>query len=157
MRQKALLALKVVSYCLFVSLMQTSLISDNYLTDIQVNLIFCSMIVFASMLTLLETMIAAVFFTISISTLLYDGQIYWFYPIAAAFASKLNPDFIPDKFLIAILYTIGFTPLFELMNTSSTAYWDRTMEAVLLNVLTVIPIYIIVKMVFAPRLESQKT
>ncbi len=155
-KERALLALKVVVYCTFVLLLQTALIGDLYLTDVQVNLLFSSLIVFASCLSFFETIIAASFITISISMLLYDSQIYWFYPIAGALASWMNPNFVPDKFLIAILYTISFTPLFELMSTSSTPYWDRTMESVLLNVLTVIPLYVIIRLVFVPKQVRQQ-
>ena len=154
MRQRILLAIKVIVYCFFVWLIQTSLITDLYLTDVQVNLILVSLIVFASKLSMYEVVIASSFFTIAIASLIYDSQIYWFYPIVAVIAKLINPDFIPDKFLICILYTLTFTPLFELMSTSSTPYLDRTMEAVLLNVATIIPIYIIINLVFAESPDS---
>lgn len=146
LKEHILLAVKVCFYCFFVLLLQTALIGDLYLTDVQVNLVFCSLIVFASTLTLFETVVAAVFFTVASSMLLFDGDIYWFYIVGAALAAWINPAFIPDKFLISLLYTLTFTPLFELMSPSSTPYWDRTMEAVLLNVLTVIPLFVIVKL-----------
>lgn len=151
MKSRILLALKVFLYCFLVWIIQTSLITDMFMVDVQVNLIFTSLIVFAAYLGFYETILAAVFFTIFISVLLYDQYIYWLYPIGAIAASLLNPNFIPDKFLICILYTIIFTPLFELMSTSSTGYFDRTVEAVLLNLLTMIPVFILVSLLFKKK------
>lgn len=148
MRAKIFLAVKVMLYCLVIWLIQTSLVTDLYFVDVQVNLIFASLLVFASYLGFFETIIAAVSFTMLIALLLYDSQIYWFYPLGAALASAINPHFIPDKFIICVLYTIGFTPLFELMSTSNTPFFDRTVEAVLLNLLTIIPVYMLVSLLF---------
>lgn len=80
--------------------------------------------------------------------LLYDKSIFWLYPLFSFIAFKINPKQISDKFLICVLYTIFFTPLYELFSQSSLSYLDRVSESILANIAIVPALYLIVKLTF---------
>jgi hypothetical protein len=115
------------------------------------------MIVFASMLGVLENLAASVFFTVFYSMLFHNGDIYWFYPVIAVLASKFNPEQIADKFLICVLYTIFFTALHEIFNPSSLSYFDKIMEGTLVNLITMIPLFLLIKVLFGKERQSSWT
>lgn len=150
-KKKILLALKVIAFCLVVSLAQTSLFADTYFADVQIDLVFATLLVFISRLGLFEVIVASLFFAVFTSMLLYDNALYWFYPIVAVLAHKINPDQIADKFLVCILFTIFLTPLYELLNLRDIPYIDRVISGVIVNILLIVPIYVLVKLFFEKR------
>lgn len=143
MERKTLLTLKILIYCLIIISIQTSFIGQ--FTSLNINLVFCSLIVFASILGFTENLIAVTLFTTFSAMLFYDGSIYWLYPVLSMIAYKLNPEQIPDKFLICVLYTIVFSALTEIFNPASTGYIDKVMEAVLINTATIVPLYFVTR------------
>lgn len=149
MSQKFRLASKVVFYCFWIVIVQTSLITDQF--PLQINLVFCSLMIFASLFGFFENLVAGIFFCVFSSMLFYNSDIYWFYPIFSIVASKINPEQIQDKFLVCILYVILITPIYEIFNPLNISYTDRLIENVLINVATMTPLFVITKFFFKER------
>lgn len=136
---------KVLFYCFLIVTLQVSIVNE---LSANVNLIFCSILVFASLLSFQENLLASSFFTIFSAMLFYDNSIYWFYLIISFVAYRLNPEQIADKFLICLLYAIFFTPVFEIFNPLNMSYLDKLIQSTLVNTLTVIPLFFIVRLFF---------
>ena len=150
MRERVWSAAKILLFSLLVWSLQTSLFSSLDLLGTPINLILCSLIVFASYLSLFEVIVASIFFAAFTSMLLYDAQIYWYYPILAIIARFVNPDQISDKFLVAFFYTLFFTTIYEFFNENTLAFYDRLIGGILVNLLTMLVLFIVVRIVF-PR------
>ena len=138
-------------FCFVVINLQLALVGD-YL-GFTFNFPFATVIVFASLLSLYESCLAALIFMVMISCYSYDSQILWIYPIIAFIGVKLNPNSIDDKFLVTIVYSLLFTPLLELFSYSNQAYFTRTLNSCLSTIASVVILFFIVKSLF----KSQKT
>ena len=58
-----------------------------------------------------------------VSLLTYDSTIFWSYPLLALLASKINPEQVSAKFLVAVIFSLIFTPVFEFVYAGSMNSW----------------------------------
>ena len=114
----------------------------------KVNLLLTCVLVFASMLSIYETLALAVLASTLTAALLYHGAYPWYYLVLGLIASLINPKQIPDKFIVTILYAILFTAAVELFNPNSTAYFDRLVESLPVTAFAAIPLYFLVLLLF---------
>lgn len=140
------LIIKVSIFAFLVVVLQVGFISQ--FTDAPVNLIFASVIAFASILGLFENVLLSGLFCIASTLLIYDNFIFWIYPTIAILAHKINPSYIADKLLVCIIAVFIFTPILELFNPNSLPYIQKIISALLFNLIATIPMYFVVKMIF---------
>lgn len=152
MKQNIFLGIKVFLFCFFILIVQIALVEEFRFSS--VNLVFGSLIVFSSILSTTEVILGSVFFTVFSAMLFYNGDILWVYPIVAIGASKFNPEQIPDKFLLCLIYTILLTPVLEIFNPSSLSYLEKVSEGILVNLVSIIPLFFLVKFIFYKREEK---
>lgn len=145
------LSLQIFLFCFLLMSLQIAVVSDFF--GFTLNFPFACVIAFTSLLTLYEATLAALIFMIFISMFSYDSQILWIYPVIAIIGTKLNPSNIDDKFLVCIAYVLIFTPLLEIFNSSNVNFISRVLNSSLSTVITVIPLFFLVKLFF----KSQKT
>ena len=145
------LTLKIFLFCFFLISLQIAVVTE--FMGFSLNFPFACIIVFASLLSLYEATLAALIFMIFVSMFSYDSQILWIYPVIAILGTKLNPSNIDDKFLVCIVYALLFTPLLELFSSSSLSLVARTLNSSLSTIITAIPLFFLVKILF----KSQKT
>jgi hypothetical protein len=138
--------IKILIFCFVVINLQVSLLSG--FAALPFNLAFVSILVIASLLGIYESMLAASILCIGASLLIYDHYIFWLYPLIALIANRINPPQIADKFLICIIYNLGFTPLIELLHPS-TNYTNQILTSILTNLLCAIPLFFVVKFFFS--------
>lgn len=151
MKPLSKISLKILLFSFIVINLQIAIVGNCY--GFTVNLPFASIIVFAALLSLYEAVFAALIFMVLTSIFSYDSQILWIYPILAFIAVKLNPSHIDDKFLVAVIYSLVFTPLLELFSLSNQEYLARTLNSSLSTIASVILLFFIVKFFF----KTQKT
>ncbi len=112
------------------------------------NLLFVAILVFASLLSLQETMVLAILAAAFNSALLYSSAYPWLYLVFGLAAAAINPKQIPDKFIVILLYAIFFTALYESFNPNSTAYFDRLVETLPMTALVAAGMYFLVLFLF---------
>jgi hypothetical protein len=146
------LSIKVSIFALLIVAIQVALISQ--ITELPINLVFATIIAFASLLGLFENVLVSGIFCIACTMLVYDSFVFWIYPLLAIITHKVNPTHIADKLLVCIIAVFLLTPIIELFNPSSLSYIQKIVSALLFNLITTIPMYFIVKMIFYKRRQS---
>lgn len=146
------LTLKIFLFCFALVSLQIAVVTE--FAGFSFNFPFACIIVFASLLTLYEATLAALFFMVFIAMFSYNSQILWIYPIIAILGTKLNPSNIDDKFLVCIVYALLFTPLVELFSSSSLGLVARILNSSLSTIITAIPLFFLVKVLFKARKSS---
>ena len=146
------LNIKIFLFCFLLISLQISTVTE--FMGFSFNFPFACIIVFASLLSLYEATLTALIFMIFVSMFSYDSQILWIYPVLAILGTKLNPSNIDDKFLVCIVYVLIFTPLLELFNPSSLGFLARTLNSSLSTIITAIPLFFLVKVLFKRQKNS---
>ncbi len=112
------------------------------------NLLFIAILVFASLLSVQETVVLAILAAAFNSALLYSSSYPWLYLVFGLAAALINPKQIPDKFIVTLLYAIFFTALYEAFNPNSSAYFDRLVETLPTTALVAAGMYFSVLLLF---------
>lgn len=131
---------KLALIALVLVLLQTSLLSGFELLSI--NLPLAVIFVSSTLLTSTNNLIFASMLTIMVSLMTYDGTIFWSYPLLALVASKINPTQVSAKFLVAIIFSIMFTPVFEFIYAGSM---NNIIAASISNLVSTILLYWLLK------------
>jgi hypothetical protein len=152
MKKEIFLVFRLFLFCFFVSMVQVSLVQE--FTQLNVNLLFSSLIVFAGIRNTKEVILANLFFIILSTMLLYDASIPWIYALVSITASRLNPEQIPDKFLLCMIYTIFLTPIIEAFNPMTSSYIEKISEGILVNLISMLPLFFLIKFFFHKKIEK---
>ncbi|MEY3369908.1 MAG: hypothetical protein RLZZ361_578 [Cyanobacteriota bacterium] len=139
-------SIKIGFFAFLIVVVQVAVVSQ--LTDLPINLAFCTIIAFASLLGLLEVSVLCGALVVGSTLLVYNGFIFWIYPVIGIIAQRINPYHIADKLLVSIMGVFVFTPILELLNPSSLNYLQKIISALLFNLITTIPMYFLVKILF---------
>lgn len=139
-------SIKIGLFAFLIVIVQVAVVSQ--LTDLPINLAFSAIIAFASLLGLLEISVLTGALVVGSTLLVYNGFIFWIYPVIGIIAQRINPYHIADKLLVSIMGVFVFTPILELFNPSSLNYLQKIISALLFNLITTIPMYFLVKILF---------
>lgn len=138
---------KIFVFCLVVINLQIGLVSN--FPALPFNLAFTSILVFATTAGIFQTLICSVWFCLFSSLCVYDGFVFWLYPIIGFVAARINPPQIGDKLLVCIVYNLIFTPIMELCYLHNGSYFDSIFRATIANLLATMILFFVIKIFFA--------
>ncbi len=142
MPKLSLRLLKIFYFAIAVQLLQIFFFARfNYLP---INLPLSLLLVFMSLLGLLENILLALLLLCFSCLYSYNSDFLWFYPLVAFLGVKLNPQAIADKFLILMIYTFVFSTVIELLMNHGFSF-SKTLSAILANSICTIVLFFIVK------------
>ncbi|MDD9898729.1 MAG: hypothetical protein OXU45_07000 [Candidatus Melainabacteria bacterium] len=110
---------KLAALALVITLLQTSLLSS--FEALAINLPVVAIFISSALLPAASNLIFATSLAIIVSLMTYGDTIFWTYPLLALIASKINPEQVRSKFLVAIVFSIMFTPVFEFIYAGNMA------------------------------------
>jgi len=145
-------SIKIALFAFLVVIVQVAVVTQ--LSDLPINLAFCTIIASASLLGFLEVSVLCGALLVASSLLVYSGFVFWIYPVIGIIAHRINPNHIADKFLVSIIGVFIFTPILEMFNPSSLNYLQKIISALLFNVMATIPMYFLVKILFYRRKQA---
>jgi len=145
-------SIKIAIFAFLVVLVQVAVVTQ--LTDLPINLPFSALIAFASLQGFLEVCVLGGALLLGSTLLVYNGFIFWIYPVIGIVAQRINPNHIGDKLLVSIMGIFVFTPILELFNPCSLNYFQKIISGLLFNLIATIPMYFLVKILFYRRKQA---